>query len=65
MIQLKTALMQACRSGHWEVVQTLLAFRCNVRSSAEEPWNQSFAILLFLLIIEREFVSDFFRVWLN
>lgn len=26
----ETALMQACRSGHWEVVQTLLAFRCNV-----------------------------------
>uniref|UniRef100_A0ACD5XWS3 Uncharacterized protein n=1 Tax=Avena sativa TaxID=4498 RepID=A0ACD5XWS3_AVESA len=26
----QTALMQACRSGHWEVVQTLLAFRCNV-----------------------------------
>jgi hypothetical protein len=27
---LKTALMQACRYGHWEVVQTLLLFRCNV-----------------------------------
>ncbi|KAF7093145.1 hypothetical protein CFC21_095574 [Triticum aestivum] len=26
----QTPLMQACRSGHWEVVQTLLAFRCNV-----------------------------------
>ncbi|KAM7504728.1 hypothetical protein LguiB_003632 [Lonicera macranthoides] len=25
-----TALMQACRYGHWEVVQTLLLFRCNV-----------------------------------
>ncbi|VAH98820.1 unnamed protein product [Triticum turgidum subsp. durum] len=25
----QTPLMQACRSGHWEVVQTLLAFRCN------------------------------------
>ncbi|CAH8359854.1 unnamed protein product [Eruca vesicaria subsp. sativa] len=24
-----TALMQACRYGHWEVVQTLLLFRCN------------------------------------
>jgi E3 ubiquitin-protein ligase XBAT32/33 len=22
--------MQACRYGHWEVVQTLLLFRCNV-----------------------------------
>ncbi|CAA6673637.1 unnamed protein product [Spirodela intermedia] len=27
----QTALMQACRYGHWEVVQTLLLFRCNVR----------------------------------
>ncbi|CAA2981573.1 E3 ubiquitin- ligase XBAT33 [Olea europaea subsp. europaea] len=26
----RTALMQACRYGHWEVVQTLLLFRCNV-----------------------------------
>ncbi|XP_015878075.1 E3 ubiquitin-protein ligase XBAT33 isoform X1 [Ziziphus jujuba] len=26
----QTALMQACRYGHWEVVQTLLMFRCNV-----------------------------------
>ncbi|XP_022874301.1 E3 ubiquitin-protein ligase XBAT33-like isoform X2 [Olea europaea var. sylvestris] len=26
----QTALMQACRYGHWEVVQTLLIFRCNV-----------------------------------
>ncbi|XP_044467219.1 E3 ubiquitin-protein ligase XBAT33-like isoform X2 [Mangifera indica] len=26
----ETALMQACRYGHWEVVQTLLLFRCNV-----------------------------------
>ncbi|KAJ1257763.1 hypothetical protein BS78_10G021200 [Paspalum vaginatum] len=26
----QTALMQACRFGHWEVVQTLLVFRCNV-----------------------------------
>ncbi|KAF8662211.1 hypothetical protein HU200_056412 [Digitaria exilis] len=26
----QTALMQACRFGHWEVVQTLLIFRCNV-----------------------------------
>ncbi|PWZ06124.1 putative E3 ubiquitin-protein ligase XBOS36 [Zea mays] len=26
----QTALMQACRFGHWEVVQTLLLFRCNV-----------------------------------
>ncbi|KAL0914145.1 hypothetical protein M5K25_017654 [Dendrobium thyrsiflorum] len=25
-----TALMQACRHGHWEVVQTLLLYRCNV-----------------------------------
>lgn len=24
--------MQACRYGHWEVVQTLLLFRCNVSS---------------------------------
>ena len=29
-MKLQTPLMQACRSGHWEVVQTLLAFRCNV-----------------------------------
>jgi hypothetical protein len=29
-LYLKTALMQACRYGHWEVVQTLLLFRCNV-----------------------------------
>ncbi|RHN81860.1 putative ankyrin repeat-containing domain-containing protein [Medicago truncatula] len=28
----QTALMQACRYGHWEVVQTLLLFRCNVSS---------------------------------
>ncbi|XP_073031958.1 E3 ubiquitin-protein ligase XBAT33-like [Primulina eburnea] len=26
----QTALMQACRYGHWEVVQTLILFRCNV-----------------------------------
>ncbi|RLM56118.1 putative E3 ubiquitin-protein ligase XBOS36 [Panicum miliaceum] len=26
----QTALMQACRCGHWEVVQMLLVFRCNV-----------------------------------
>ncbi|EEF51421.1 E3 ubiquitin-protein ligase XBAT33 [Ricinus communis] len=26
----QTSLMQACRYGHWEVVQTLLLFRCNV-----------------------------------
>ncbi|KAG0460816.1 hypothetical protein HPP92_021113 [Vanilla planifolia] len=26
----QTALMQACRHGHWEVVQTLLLYRCNV-----------------------------------
>lgn len=26
----QTALMQACRHGHWEVVQTLLLSRCNV-----------------------------------
>ncbi|ONK56623.1 uncharacterized protein A4U43_C10F10840 [Asparagus officinalis] len=26
----QTALMQACRHGHWEAVQTLLLFRCNV-----------------------------------
>ncbi|KAL8534371.1 hypothetical protein ACS0TY_010402 [Phlomoides rotata] len=26
----ETALMQACRYGHWEVVQSLLLFRCNV-----------------------------------
>ncbi|KAG0472591.1 hypothetical protein HPP92_014448 [Vanilla planifolia] len=25
-----TALMQACRHGHWEVVQSLLLYRCNV-----------------------------------
>ncbi|KAK8944974.1 putative E3 ubiquitin-protein ligase XBOS33 [Platanthera zijinensis] len=26
----QTALMQACRHGHWEIVQTLLLYRCNV-----------------------------------
>ncbi|KAI5421790.1 hypothetical protein KIW84_045288 [Lathyrus oleraceus] len=26
----QTALMQACRHGHWEVVQTLMLYRCNV-----------------------------------
>ncbi|CAJ1952682.1 unnamed protein product [Sphenostylis stenocarpa] len=26
----QTALMQACRYGHWEVVQTLMLYRCNV-----------------------------------
>nr|GEW28752.1 E3 ubiquitin-protein ligase XBAT33 [Tanacetum cinerariifolium] len=26
----QTPLMQACRYGHWEVVQSLLLFRCNV-----------------------------------
>ncbi|KAL5223938.1 hypothetical protein ABZP36_010577 [Zizania latifolia] len=26
----QTPLMQACRFGHWEVVQALLVFRCNV-----------------------------------
>jgi hypothetical protein len=31
--ELKTALMQACRFGHWEVVQTLLVFRCNVSAA--------------------------------
>lgn len=29
-----TPLMQACRYGHWEVVQTLLIFRCNVSRAA-------------------------------
>ncbi|KAG0497757.1 hypothetical protein HPP92_002154 [Vanilla planifolia] len=29
-----TPLMQACRHGHWEVVQTLLLFRCNVSKAA-------------------------------
>lgn len=29
-MHMKTAVMQACRYGHWEVVQTLLIFRCNV-----------------------------------
>lgn len=28
----KTALMQACRRGHWEVVQALLIYRTNVSS---------------------------------
>ncbi|KAH7557600.1 hypothetical protein JRO89_XS11G0188100 [Xanthoceras sorbifolium] len=30
LVDLVTALMQASRYGHWEVVQTLLLFRCNV-----------------------------------
>jgi len=34
ILDLKTALMQACRYGHWEVVQTLLLFRCNVSMSS-------------------------------
>ncbi|KAK8948005.1 putative E3 ubiquitin-protein ligase XBOS33 [Platanthera guangdongensis] len=29
-----TPLMQACRFGHWEVVQALLLFRCNVSRAA-------------------------------
>ncbi|KAH0455565.1 hypothetical protein IEQ34_015597 [Dendrobium chrysotoxum] len=29
-----TPLMQACRYGHWEVVQVLLLFRCNVSRAA-------------------------------
>ena len=33
LLDLQTALMQACRYGHWEVVQTLLLFRCNVSMS--------------------------------
>jgi ankyrin repeat protein len=28
----QTALMQACQHGHWEVVQTLIIFKANVRS---------------------------------
>lgn len=31
----QTALMQACRFGHWEVVQTLLVFRCNVSAARQ------------------------------
>ncbi|KAJ4957476.1 hypothetical protein NE237_024587 [Protea cynaroides] len=27
----QTALMQACQHGHWEVVQTLMIFRANIR----------------------------------
>lgn len=39
---IKTALMQACRSGHWEVVQTLMLFRCNVSNLIK-------SIFIFLL----------------
>jgi len=27
--------MQACQHGHWEVVQTLIIFKANVRSSLQ------------------------------
>uniref|UniRef100_A0A804PTL3 Uncharacterized protein n=1 Tax=Zea mays TaxID=4577 RepID=A0A804PTL3_MAIZE len=33
----ETALMQACRFGHWEVVQTLLVFGCNVSVQGGQP----------------------------
>jgi hypothetical protein len=36
-VKLQTALMQACRFGHWEVVQTLLVFRCNVSECSTVP----------------------------
>jgi E3 ubiquitin-protein ligase XBAT32/33 len=29
----QTALMQACRYGHWEVVQTLLLYKANVSNA--------------------------------
>lgn len=33
----QTALMQACRYGHWEVAQTLLLYKANVRISFSAP----------------------------
>ncbi|XP_014509520.1 E3 ubiquitin-protein ligase XBAT33-like isoform X5 [Vigna radiata var. radiata] len=38
----QTTLMQACRYGHWEVVQTLLLFRCNMSyESRLSQWEDS------------------------
>ncbi|RYQ96407.1 hypothetical protein Ahy_B08g092150 isoform D [Arachis hypogaea] len=34
----QTDLMQACRYGHWEVVQTLMLFRCNVMLRILNPF---------------------------
>ncbi|KAG7029788.1 putative E3 ubiquitin-protein ligase XBOS32, partial [Cucurbita argyrosperma subsp. argyrosperma] len=30
---MRTALMQACQHGHWEVVQTLILFNANIHRS--------------------------------
>lgn len=45
--------MQACRYGHWEVVQTLLLFRCNVScfSLPLEPKLSDLVRFLFISIV--------------
>lgn len=44
---LQTALMQACRYGHWEVVQMLLLYRCNVGSLSLSETLSSLLVILF------------------
>ncbi|KAL8546259.1 hypothetical protein ACS0TY_006109 [Phlomoides rotata] len=48
-----TALMQACRYGHWKVVQSLLLFRCNAASHLwfRSPSGSSLSIRQILRII--------------
>lgn len=45
--------MQACRYGHWEVVQTLLLFRCNVRFLSHSFLHKhdyaNFQVLIWLI----------------
>ena len=54
-ILFQTALMQACRYGHWEVVQTLLLFRCNVSLKFKQNyllWIRFFFFLTFLFFLK-------------
>lgn len=49
---LKTALMHACRYGHWEVVQSLLLFRSNVGCLSSLP--------VFVTCIVQVFYAELF-----
>jgi hypothetical protein len=53
---MKTALMHACRHGHWEVVQMLLLFRCNV-------WYCSVAFLVSSIFSDTWKVLTSLCVW--
>jgi len=61
--------MQACRFGHWEVVQTLLVFRCNVSAAhssplplatvVEDQWPQVARFNPFTNVTLRHILGDF------